>query len=465
VPNDPEGFVEQALARGTTPCDSRWFGSLRVTCYAVKPGATFTGSEIVTTSQNFANLLALTGYSLGQTRVPSGGDVEIRLRWQVKGPLEDFGIWVGMQSADGSFWGREDRQPRNSRLLLSSSWQVGEVVTTRHRLPVLLGTPPGTYQVVAGVYRLADRRGLDVLDGLGRAQGQSLTIERVEVTRTVPAATGDASLPGRAIGPLATGVELAGYQVDGERAGPGGRARVTLLWRATGRPDSDLDLVVRLAPSGGAPVVVLRDALGGTLRSGSWQPGEFIREQRDVRIPADAPPGPAGLEVGLAAAGAEPASYTSLGGISLGTVARRYGEPRIDRRLDLDFSESGKPVIRLLGSNDLPASVRRGEKLRVALFWRALVDVASRYRVFVHVADASGEVKAQRDGEPVGWTRPTDTWLEGEVVEDVYDVEIGANVPAGEYVVRVGLYEPQSGVRLPAGGLDHVDVGQLVVQP
>jgi hypothetical protein len=466
VPNDPEGFVEQGLERATTKCDERWFGAIRVTCYAIRPDASFASVELAATHINLANRLLLTGYSLSSQEAPTAGAVEIRLRWQVLAPLEDSGVWVGLQDDAGRMWGREDRQPRNSRLQLASGWKAGEVVTTRHRLPVLLGTPPGRYRVVVGVYRLADVRALDVLDELGRPHGQTLQLAPVTITRATTSATGDPTLPGPGAGQLAPGIELAGYQVDAVRASPGGRLGVTLLWRAVSAQPGDVDVVVRMTPSvGGAPLAVARERLGDSLPPSQWRLGEMLREQREVRLPSTAPAGSTRLELGLAPPGAEPRTFAPLGEVTLASVARTYDAPKPARRIDLDLADAGAPVIRLVGTSSLPDSIRSGEKLKVTLYLQALGDVSTRYRVFVHVTNPSGEVKAQRDGEPKDWTRPTDTWLKGEVLEDTYEVEIGSDVTQGDYSVRVGLYEPQSGIRLVAGSADYVTIGSVTVRP
>jgi hypothetical protein len=69
------------------------------------------------------------------------------------------------------------------------------------------------------------------------------------------------------------------------------------------------------------------------------------------------------------------------------------------------------------------------------------------YRVFVHFVGENGHVVAQSDGEPVDWTRPTTGWAVGEVVVETREIAVPTTLPAGEYVLRVGLYLPD-GARL-----------------
>ena len=467
VPTDPEGFVDQLLERGARKYDERWFGALRVTGYQLDPGRAFSGATITSTRHNLANRLALTGYSLAAGAIQSSGSLEVRLRWQVLGPTDDYGVWVGLTDAQGVAWGREDRQPRNSRLELSSRWQPGEVVTTRHLLPTLIGTPPGQYQVVAGVYRLSDVRGLDVLDELGRPRGQTVSLAPVTVSRATSPPVSDPALPGKLRMALTPSVELTGFGIDAARASPGGRLRLATLWHALG-PGASATLVVRLTAGGSAPTTVATEILGGAYPASGWTSGEVVREQREIRLPATLSPGPATLDIGLTTSGREPERFVPLGPIDISAVTRTFDAPRLERPLDVAFGRPGaQPEISLLGARLASTPTKPGEKVRVTLYWQAIVDGATRYRVFTHLLDAAGEIRAQRDGEPRDWTHPTDGWLAGEVIEDTFEVELGKDVPPGEYDVKVGLYEPTSGARLVSGGQaqDYVIVGRVSVRP
>jgi hypothetical protein len=103
----------------------------------------------------------------------------------------------------------------------------------------------------------------------------------------------------------------------------------------------------------------------------------------------------------------------------------------------------------LLGYDLSPESPRPGDTLTLTLYWRAEREMRQSYKVFVHLLDAGGRVSAQHDAVPADWTRPTTGWLSGEIVTDVHALPLGADVPAGKYLLEVGLYEEQSGSRLP----------------
>ena len=72
----------------------------------------------------------------------------------------------------------------------------------------------------------------------------------------------------------------------------------------------------------------------------------------------------------------------------------------------------------------------------------------------MHVTNAQGAPVAQYDGEPVADLRPTNSWQVHELIDERIGIWLPANIPAGQYQVTMGLYDPDSGERLPALGAD-----------
>jgi len=96
------------------------------------------------------------------------------------------------------------------------------------------------------------------------------------------------------------------------------------------------------------------------------------------------------------------------------------------------------------------AAERTGDTLNVTLFWRASAAMGYDYTVFVHLLDANGNVVAQHDGQPT-WQLPipTSTWQPGETLRDRHPILLPADLPPGEYRLRVGVYFWQTLERLP----------------
>jgi len=77
------------------------------------------------------------------------------------------------------------------------------------------------------------------------------------------------------------------------------------------------------------------------------------------------------------------------------------------------------------------------------------MDVA--YTVFVQLLNGDGKLVAQHDGPPDDGQSPTTGWDQGEQVLDVHRVAVPRDLPPGDYTLIVGLYDPNSGARLPLG--------------
>jgi hypothetical protein len=82
-----------------------------------------------------------------------------------------------------------------------------------------------------------------------------------------------------------------------------------------------------------------------------------------------------------------------------------------------------------------------GDIVQVTLFWQTAEPLDRRYKVFIHLVDASGQPIAQRDSEPGGGLNLTTVWQPGEVIRDNHGLLIPADVPPGQYSILLGLYD------------------------
>jgi hypothetical protein len=109
-----------------------------------------------------------------------------------------------------------------------------------------------------------------------------------------------------------------------------------------------------------------------------------------------------------------------------------------------------------------PPEAAPGDILTLELYWEALAPVERDYHVFIHLVDQAGDLVAQRDGQPVLWTRPTSGWSPGEEIEDKYGVLLPEALEPGPLFIRVGLYLPESGERLLTDGSgDFTELGAV----
>jgi hypothetical protein len=91
-----------------------------------------------------------------------------------------------------------------------------------------------------------------------------------------------------------------------------------------------------------------------------------------------------------------------------------------------------------------------GTTVQLTLYWEVLQTLLPPHQVFVHLDGPDGTLLDQDDGVPgeQAIAAPSGTWLPGEIIIDPHVLAKPADLPA-DAVIRVGLYVPQTGVRLP----------------
>jgi hypothetical protein len=129
----------------------------------------------------FGNSISLLGYDLDPTATSPGGILDLRLYWQAREAVgEDYTVFVHLLGEGSQLWGQHDGQPERG-FYPTSFWDQGEVIADEHEIVLRPDTPPGEYQIVTGLYRLAtgERWAVDAGDqGVG---GGRLLLGTVQV--------------------------------------------------------------------------------------------------------------------------------------------------------------------------------------------------------------------------------------------------------------------------------------------
>jgi len=108
-----------------------------------------------------------------------------------------------------------------------------------------------------------------------------------------------------------------------------------------------------------------------------------------------------------------------------------------------------------------------GDIIRVQLRWSSDVPLTRHYRVFLQAVDAANHLVGQRDTPPRVASRD---WQPGQPVLDQHGLLIAPGTPPGEHRIIVGLYDAETGQRLPVAGAtadagqDFVQLGRFVVE-
>lgn len=115
------------------------------------------------------------------------------------------------------------------------------------------------------------------------------------------------------------------------------------------------------------------------------------------------------------------------------------------QRLDADFGST----IRLYGYSLDTTAIRSSATLTLTMQWQARAPINNDYTLFVHMLNAQGQIVAQADVPPGGPKRPTTRWNSYHYINFVFSMPVRADLPAGDYWIAVGLYNPRDSTRLP----------------
>lgn len=130
-----------------------------------------------------------------------------------------------------------------------------------------------------------------------------------------------------------------------------------------------------------------------------------------------------------------PFAYT-LPAYARPTRASENDLTRITNPIRVNFAHQ----IELLGYDLDGRAVKPGDRLRIALYWRALAPMSESFRVFVHLVGQGDTSAGGTDVIPARGAFPTVYWKPGDALRDVVNVPVIANATPGKYTLEVGLY-------------------------
>lgn len=396
---------------------------------------------------SFGGCFELVSYTLSPS-VTSGGEAELVTTWRLGTPPGSWRqrdstmtVFAHVLDADGSLLTGD-----NGLGYFPIDWQPGQTLLLRHVLRLPAGTAPGKYSLVLG---LVGPDGKRVEESIGHGPDNTL---RLEAAISVTAATEPASMP-RVSQPVdwpaAGQFSLRGVDLGGEGVLAGESLRALLYWQATGDVADEYDLPLLLLDGSGKEVA--RDdgrPAFGRYSTSLWQAGQLVRDPRQLAVGARVRAGTYTLAV--AAVNRRTAASTApfaLGTVTVSEPARTFAAPAIANLLERPASFGGEAE--LLGYDSDIATAKAGGQAHFTLYWRAQGESDKRYKVFVHVLSPAGKVAAQSDAEPANGSRPTSTWVQGEIVADGHTIPLPDSLSSGEYAVEIGLYDPADGSRLP----------------
>jgi uncharacterized membrane protein len=111
-----------------------------------------------------------------------------------------------------------------------------------------------------------------------------------------------------------------------------------------------------------------------------------------------------------------------------------------------------------------PVRLKRGQGVRVSLYWDALVAPNAERTVSVRITDVSGALVAIYDNLPGQGTKPTSWWQEGWEIRDVYYLTVSPQAQPGEGSLDAMVYDSATGETVPfAGETEILGLCQVII--
>jgi hypothetical protein len=147
---------------------------------------------------------------------------------------------------------------------------------------------------------------------------------------------------------------------------------------------------------------------------------------------------------------------------AVGPLIRVNPEPVTELPADaIVLNQAVTPEITLLGYHlSRPPHTGVGPApLRLTLFWRVEAPLSVDLRVSARLLNLAGELVAQADAVPVHFAYPTTAWRPGEIVSDVYDLDLPVDTPSGQYMPLLIWYD----LAQNAAEVGRIELGLVVI--
>jgi hypothetical protein len=348
-------------------------------------------------------------------------------------------VALRLVGSDGTSWAERIGEPCNGRCA-TTEWR-GEAVLDRQALYVPPDVPPGDYSL-----RLAwlTPEGHPLMGWSADEVVPQVHVPLMQVQVGPPAEPLPNAPPsGKLIdATLAPGLSLRGVGFKDAAMGGGEPLTIPLQWEVS---SSQPALDARLVLESDTQRFILSEPLGpGWYPSVEWRPGQIVRAQPQFLLPGTVPPGTYRVDLAVAKTGdPQVQGQLELGKLAIHDRPRRYDVRTEGEAVDAAWQE-GIQLVRIVA----PREGSPGNTIPIAPVWRAGGPTTASWKVFIHLLDSEGNIRAQSDGYLAGGRALTPTWQRDEVLVDAHPLSLPATLPGGDCSLRIGFYDERSGRRL-----------------
>ena len=384
--------------------------------------------------------------------VRAGNPVSIALHWNLTTPPSaDFNSSLILMNKQNIEWSRVN-QPLLSAYTYQTTqhWDTGQKSWSYYTLPVPIDTPPGQYEIRVLVYNSATGALLQPHTGRGDLSAPLLNLKLQ--SHHQPIDLSDLSISYPLQHTFFDGLQLAGLGQLEPAAQPGKLFHLSLWWQKIAAVTSDSQVTFYLESQNHPPIALQseRQPLIVGYPLPQWPMNQPYRAVYPLRIPTTVESGDYQLTLALS----DSADGTALEKhplVPLTVEARPHKFEAIP--LPYTRQEVFGNSIRLLSFD---VTVTADNNLTVRLQWQSQQSLTTDYKTFLHLVDKSGNIQAQSDVIPGQGNAPTSSWVVGEIIEDKILLPLPPDLSLQQaYDLIIGLYNSETGERLPVGSSDH----------
>ncbi len=362
---------------------------------------------------------------------PRYGGQELLLFWQAEPRAQVFDLttFIHVLNRDGQRIAQTDKRPGHGSYS-TNLWANDEQISERYYLDWLDRCEGGNpARVVVGWYEVDTASGQPG-PRRPRADTSGDLADAGELLVPLLPYASDEPIPNAGEQPITAALQLAGFALPQREWQPGAPLVLDLYWQTADLVD-DPDFTLQLTDGANAFELWSSERLA-TL---AWPRQTLVCQRLRTQLPTELAAGDYSLFVqGLAGRSAEIP-------LTIGPSTRQFTIPPEITEVGANVGNTIKLAGYHVAQPDTAAS-----PWQVTLVWQALATPAQNYVAFVHLLDQAGNLLAQSDAVPAGGYATT-RWISGEVIVDEHTITLPADQAATQ--VRVGLYDPLSGERLP----------------
>lgn len=352
----------------------------------------------------------------------AGAFVTTVLNWAPDAPLEKIRLVWQLRDDTGNVWRAQETLPFGGRDMQDPQRDMQGIF-------IPPDAPPGKYRLELAAFARDSQEPQTLV-------GES---NRVELTLDVGAAQ-TAAPPEvlRIPRPLQVNLndaQFLGYGVSNIEPRGGDVIEFYTWWQGLTRGDGNFEIKFRNAD--GAETILYQGALFSS--QAPFEPAQSVRARHTITLP---PQTPAGFAKFLLTYNGQALPEIRL---ALDESQRVFHEPTLSHPQVVFVGDA----IQLRGYQLERPLWRAGETIPLTLIWNATRAPSQNWKVFVHLTDANGVVRAQQDSIPQRGALPTTRWFPGEYIADPHALTLPNALPPGAYRLAVGMYDEATGARAP----------------